>query len=284
MTKKRKNLIIAVILAVIFVALIVGVILTGGYESDESLAEKMKDAVLHNNDKIMLFGVLAVNPSYISGLIVTVALLLVALLIRIFFIPRFKLIPGKAQSIIEKAVEYFDNLAKTNSPEHNKFLGAYVFTAGAYIFFGTLFELLGLQMTGVSGNSVTLPAPLADINAAISLGCLSYLVIMSGGIIFNGFKGFLLTIKDFSLPISMSFRLFGALLSGMLVTELVYYYIQLSFILPVIVGVMFTLIHAVIQAYVLTLLTAMFYGEVSERHKRNHELKVSVVKTGKTAV
>ena len=34
--------------------------------------------------------------------------------------------------------------------------------------------------------------------------------------------------------------------------------------LPVVVGVMFTLLHALIQAYVLTMLTSMYYGEVSE--------------------
>ena len=62
----------------------------------------------------------------------------------------------------------------------------------------------------------------------------------------------------------MSFRLFGALLSGLLVTELIYYYINLSFVLPVAVAVMFTLLHALIQTYVLTMLTALYYGEVSE--------------------
>ena len=62
----------------------------------------------------------------------------------------------------------------------------------------------------------------------------------------------------------MSFRLFGALLSGLLVTELVYYYVSLSFVLPVVVGVLFTLLHALIQTYVLTMLTALYYGEVSE--------------------
>jgi F-type H+-transporting ATPase subunit a len=63
----------------------------------------------------------------------------------------------------------------------------------------------------------------------------------------------------------MSFRLFGALLSGALVTELVYYYMTLSIVLPVLVGVLFTLLHALIPAYVLTLLVSMFYGEVSEK-------------------
>ena len=70
----------------------------------------------------------------------------------------------------------------------------------------------------------------------------------------------------------MSFRLFGALLSGLLVSELVYYFIQLSFVLPVLVGVLFTLPHAVIQAYVLTLLTAMFFGEVTEKKRKKLEV------------
>ena len=72
------------------------------------------------------------------------------------------------------------------------------------------------------------------------------------------------TLKDFSLPISMSFRLFGALLSGALVTELVYSFHSLSYGIPVLVGVLFTLLHALIQTYVLTMLTSLFYGEVSE--------------------
>ena len=80
----------------------------------------------------------------------------------------------------------------------------------------------------------------------------------------NGIRGVGLALKEFSLPISMSFRLFGALLSGLLVTELVYYYLNLSFVLPVAVGVLFTLLHALIQSYVLTMLTALYYGEVSE--------------------
>ena len=89
-------------------------------------------------------------------------------------------------------------------------------------------------------------------------------MILSGGIASNGLGGVGKTLKEFSLPISMSFRLFGALLSGLLVTELVYYYVALSFVLPVVVGVLFTLLHALIQTYVLTMLTALYYGEVSE--------------------
>ena len=94
-----------------------------------------------------------------------------------------------------------------------------------------------------------------------------------GGLIAAGVGGFLHALKDFSLPISMSFRLFGALLSGALVTELVYYYAALSYVLPVIVGVMFTLLHALIQAYVLTMLVSTFYGESTEKHEKKPKAK-----------
>lgn len=199
-----------------------------------------------------------------TAMTVSAILLIAAACIRVFVIPKFKLVPGRFQLLLEQAVSLFDGMARTSSPQRNGFLGAYIFGAGAYIFVGTLFELLGLQAVTTTGRSVTLPAPLSDVNGAIALGCLSYLVILSGGIAGNGLKGVGSTLKEFSLPISMSFRLFGALLSGLLVTELVYYYVQLSYVLPVLVGVLFTLLHALIQAYVLTMLTALFYGEVSE--------------------
>lgn len=242
-------------------------------EKKETLPEIMKDAVLHETGKISLFGLKDVNPALISGFVVTISILFFAVLIRIFVIPKFSYIPGKFQMVLELAVEYFDNTAKTNSPHHNSFLGAYIFGAGAYIFLGTIFELFGIQAVTTHGSIIALPAPLADINGAISMGCLSYLAILCGGIRHNGLRGALSALKEFSLPISMSFRLFGALLSGLLVTELVYYSIYLSIGIPVIVAVMFTLLHAIIQTYVLTMLTSVFYGEVTEPPEKKPELE-----------
>jgi F-type H+-transporting ATPase subunit a len=267
--EKQKKVTVGMVLGIVLAVLLIGILFTnqsGG--KSESIQEVMKDAVLHETGKISLFGIKEVNPALISAMTMTVILLIVAGLIRIFVIPKFQYIPGKFQMILEELVGMFDGLAKSNSPHRNRFLGAYVFAAGVYIFTSTLFELFGLQAVNVSGHSITLPAPLSDINAAIAMGCLSYGIILSGGIAGNRWKGVVQTLKDFSLPISMSFRLFGALLSGLLVTELVYYYIQLSFLLPVVVGVLFTLLHALIQAYVLTMLTALFYGEVSEPQKK----------------
>ncbi|MCR5543428.1 MAG: F0F1 ATP synthase subunit A [Eubacterium sp.] len=270
---KGKRTRFIVVVSIVLVLLLVGSIITSrGGGNHESIKVVMRDAVLHEDNKMNFFG-LTVNPSLISAYLVTAILLILALLIRIFAVPRFKTVPGKFQIVIETWVGYFDNLAKTNSPHLNGVLGAYVFAAGSYIFVGTIFELFGVQWPTTAGHSMSLPAPLCDINGAIAMGVFSYGFIMSGGIRNNKIKGVGLTLKEFSLPISMSFRLFCALLSGTLVTELVYYTIKLSFVVPVLVGVLFTLIHAVVQAYVLTMLTSIYYGEVSEVHEKKSKKK-----------
>ena len=264
MNKQKRNRFI-IICSIILILILIGIIATSGGEGEaEPIRIVMKDAVLHEEAQINFFGIRPVNPGLISAYTVTAIIFVFCLIVRIFVIPKFKDAPGKFQLLLEQAVGIFDGLATSNSPHRHKFLGAYVFTAGTYIFVGTMFELLGVIVPTTSGGAITLPAPLADINGAISMGVFSYCVILSGGIAGNKFKGVLNTLKDFSLPISMSFRLFGALLSGALVTELVYYYVTTSFVIPVFVAVMFTMLHALIQAYVLTMLTALFYGEVSE--------------------
>lgn len=266
--KNKKTKVIVGWLCVILV-LLVGVILTSKQdEKHETVKEMMRDAVLHDANQISLFGIMDVSPGLISAVVISAIMLTVALLIRLFAIPKFKYIPGKFQLMLEEIVGLFDRFAKTNSPHRNGFLGAYIFGAGMYIFFGTLFELFGFQVITTMGHSITLPAPLSDINGAIALGGLSYLMILFGGISANGLRGMGTALKDFSMPLSMSFRLFGSMLSGVLVTELVYYYLQLSFVLPVIVSILFTLLHAIIQTYVLVMLTASSYGEVSKPRKK----------------
>ena len=178
--KKKTRFIVGWLL--ITAALLAGSLLVPGHGKSEAAQEAMRDAVLHGTNRISLFGLKDVNPAYISSLVVVGALLLAAILLRVCGIPRFKMVPGKLQMALETVVGLFDWMAKGNSPHRNKFLGAYIFGAGVYIFVGTLFELLGLQAVTTTGRSVTLPAPLSDVNGAIALGCLSYLVILSGGI------------------------------------------------------------------------------------------------------
>ena len=241
---------------------------------ENKLAEALREAIIPEGFTI---GGVSISPGIVSAVFVTAALLLVAAIIRIFVIPKFKTIPGKFQACLEKIVEYFADMAKDNSPHRHGYLGAFAFAAGLYIFFGTMFELLGLQII-VGGKNYTLPAVLTDINACIAIALAAFFSIMVGAIRVNKVKGFFSAFIDISLPISMSFRLFGSLLSGLLVTELVYQVVFLycSVVLPVFVGVLFTMVHAVIQAYILPFLTTLFYGEKTEpmaKRKRRRKKK-----------
>ncbi len=231
-----------------------------------NLAEILRDAIMPEGFEVA--GV-NVSPGCISAVIVAGALLVVAAILRIFVIPRFKTVPGKLQAVIEKIVEFFADMAKGNSPHRYGYLGAFAFAAGIYIFVGTLFELVGVQIV-VDGTVYTLPAVMSDINACIALAASAFLSILIGAIRVNKFKGVGSTLMDFSLPISMSFRLFGSLLSGLLVTELVYQvaFLYFSIVVPAIVGVLFTLVHALIQAYILPFLTTLFYGEKTEPSRK----------------
>ncbi len=212
-----------------------------------SLGESMREALLPEN--VNFFG-LGVNPSFYTSLIVAGVLIVFAIVMRVFVIPRFTDVPGKLQSVLESIVLMFDKMNEENSYTR-AFMGAYVFSAAAYIFLGTMVELIGLR-----------PA-MADINACLALSVSTFIMIVVFGAKARGAKGALGALKDVTLPISMSFRLFGSISSGLLVTELVYHYIFLSFGLPVIVGVLFTCFHALIQAYVFSILSSLFVGEAA---------------------
>lgn len=214
---------------------------------DTSLGDAMKEALLPENVNFLGLGV---NPSFYTSLIVAGALILLAVVMRIFVIPRFKDVPGKLQSALESIVLMFDKMNEENSMTRG-FMGAYVFTAALYIFLGTMVELIGLRPV------------MGDLNACLALSVCTFLCIVVFSARAKGPVGALGALKDLTLPVSMSFRLFGSISSGLMVTELVYHFIFLSFGLPVIVGVLFTCFHALIQAYVFAILSSLFVGEAA---------------------
>ena len=143
MDKKERKKAIIVFSAIALVFMIGSILTGGGGGEEESIQTVMRDAVMHDVNKVSLFGIKDVNPALISGFIVSGLMILFALICRIFVIPRFKLVPGRFQLLLETVVGIFDGMAKGNS-HINGFLGAYIFAAGSYIFTGTLFELFGV--------------------------------------------------------------------------------------------------------------------------------------------
>lgn len=127
---KKKRTRELIVFAVIVLALLAGCLLTPSGGESEPIQEVMRDAVLHEQNKVSLFGLIEVNPGLISAYIVTGILIVFALVCRLFVIPKFKYVPGRFQLVLEQIVGMFDGLAEGSSPHRNKFLRAYIFTAG----------------------------------------------------------------------------------------------------------------------------------------------------------
>ena len=99
---KKKRTRELIVFAGLVLALLAGCLLapSGGGES-ESIQEVMRDAVLHEQNKVSLFGLTEVNPGLISAYIVTGILIVFGLICRFFVIPRFQYVPGKFQLLLE---------------------------------------------------------------------------------------------------------------------------------------------------------------------------------------
>ena len=63
------------------------------------------------------------------------------------------------------------------------------------------------------------PRYLVDLNACIALAVTAYGIMLFGGIRFNKLRGAGSVLKDFSLLLSISFRLFGSMIGGLLMTR-----------------------------------------------------------------
>lgn len=228
-------------------------------QASSELGEVLKKAMFP--DKVNLWGYY-INPTLIVAFLVTITLLIIALIIRIFVIPKFKNIPSPFQLFLESAVKFFDKISHETAEKEAGILGPYIFTAALYICFGTLIELIGLRPI------------MSSINTCIALALFTYILLIIYGIKYKGFaRGLLNSIKQITVPISMTFRLFGSILSGFLIMELIYHFIWLSIALPAILSVIFTLFHAIIQAYIFAMLSSLFIGEALEKHYKDNKLK-----------
>ena len=104
---KKKRTRELIVFAVIVLALLAGCLLTPSGGESEPIQEVMRDAVLHEQNKVSLFGLIEVNPGLISAYIVTGILIVFALVCRLFVIPKFKYVPGRFQLVLEQIVGVF---------------------------------------------------------------------------------------------------------------------------------------------------------------------------------
>jgi len=191
------------------------------------------------------------------------ALFAAALVLRFAVIPKFSDHPGKIQTALEVMVEYCENFTKSRVGGMTAALAPYVFTVAVYIIAAAATELFGLR------------PPTADITVTFSLSIIVFFLINYFGIKANGLggrlrqfvrpKAFMIPFKiigDCAIPVSLACRLFGNMLGGMIVIDLLYMALgNYAAGAPAVLGLYFNLFHPLIQTFIFLNLALSFIEE-----------------------
>ena len=215
-------------------------------------------------------GPIVVTNSMVIMLVVMIALLLVAWLVRV----RLSAVPGGLQNAVEMIMETLEEVVQPALGKYATRLFPLMASFFIFILFANWFSLLPLVGTigyieGEEGHRVLVPflrPATADLNMTLALAIAAFFVIHVSGVSVHGPLGHLKALSHnvFLAPVfvvielfvivSLSFRLFGNLFAGEVLIGMA------SWILPV-VGVLFLvleLLFGLIQATIFTMLTLSF--------------------------
>ena len=219
------------------------------------------------NNKVLwafeLFGVeIWITQSIFNTWIIMLALTLFAVVVRVA-LRKFKAVPKGFQNVIELAVESFDTIVKSSAGEQFMNLGNWFFMVFAFILVSNLSGIIGLR------------PPTADWSTDFAFAMATFILIQVMGIRHRKgkyLKSFiepnfvflpLNIIGELARPISLSFRLFGNVLAGMILTALIYSSSFLRILLPVAVHAYFDLFSGLLQTYIFCVLSLTFIGSAA---------------------
>jgi len=211
------------------------------------------------------YGSKAVNL-FGSGLILsqtvitTWFIMLVLILFAVFARRRMDRIPKGVQNFMEMLVEAIYNLTKQTMGNENAGFAPYV---------GTLLLFIGIS--NISGLFGIRP-PTSDLNTTFALAIMTFCMTHYFGVKNKGFgylKGFLEPfplllpmniIGELANPISLSFRLFGNILGGLIIMNLLYGALGMWGLIPVpaVLHVYFDVFAGLLQSFIFTMLTMVF--------------------------
>ncbi len=224
--------------------------------TNQNLGERLTEAFMP--PKIAIFGI-QLAPSFVSAVLVSFLLIVFALIIHFTVVRKLKNTPGKVQSLLEMLVNTFEKMAGEQTKGYARYVAPFIFVAAIFICLGTLIELVGIRPI------------FSDINASVALGLSTFFLInvfafKEKGLVqrLGRYKNPILAVTDIAVPVSLSIRLFGSVVSGFLIMEMLYFSIYTSIVVPAVISVITTLLHAFVQAYVFALLTTLFIGEAIE--------------------
>ena len=212
-----------------------------------------------NNYGVLKIGNLQIwiTQTLISTWIIMAVLIALAIVVRVK-LKNFKENPKGFQNVIEYLVEMFDNFMHGVVGDKLMFLGSWFFTVFAFVWLSNICGLFFMRN------------PTADWATNFALALVTFFLIHIMGLKYRGRKHLKTFIEPFPVflplniigelarPISLSFRIFGNVLSGMILLTLIYQPIFLRFLIPVPLHAFFDLFSGSIQTYVFTILSLSF--------------------------
>lgn len=199
-----------------------------------------------------------------------VALLIVSLFIIIMaIIARMKLnkvnsedTPGTFMNIVELIVEMLQNMVEGLMGKNAKRFVNYLSALFLFLIISNLAGLFGLR------------PPTADYGVTLSLGLITFFLIHVNGIKKNKVGHFtalfqpiwflfpINLIGEFAVPLSLSLRLFGNIMSGTVLMGLIYDLVKpFTVAWPAFLHAYFDLFSGCIQAYVFCMLTMVYVND-----------------------
>lgn len=209
------------------------------------------------------FQIFGTTVQITNSIVNTWIVMAVVLILCIILTRNLKIVPTKPQLVMESIVNLINNFFNsTLGPEGKEY---YPYLASVLIF------LAVSNTVGFFG----LTPPTKDLNVTGSLAIMSIILIQVCGIRKKGVKGWLhaflepmplitpINILELGIkPLSLCMRLFGNVLGGFIVMELLKAVVGL--IVPIPLSCYFDLFDGMIQAYVFVFLTSLFMKESME--------------------
>ena len=206
---------------------------------------------------------LNIDTTHVALLLVSVFILVMAVIARI----KINKVdasdtPGMFQNVIEIIVEMLgtmvDGIMGKNA---NKFVN-YISTLFLFIIISNISGLFGLR------------PPTADYGVTLCLGLITFILVQFNGIKKNRIKHFtalfqpiwflfpINLIGEFAVPLSLSLRLFGNVMSGTVLMGLIYDLLSpFTVAYPAVLHAYFDLFSGCIQAYVFCMLTMVYVND-----------------------
>lgn len=215
--------------------------------------------------RVMLFGH-SFSTSVIISWAAMALILIPAVLIRIFVIPKFQDEAKGIQAVLETVIEFLAKYTKEKSGLTSEPLNAYMLTVALFLTGCAVVELFSFR------------PPTADLVLTLSLALVTFVMIQYFGIRHKGVGGRLKSfaqpmavvfpfklLSDIATPVSLACRLFGNMLGGMIVVHLVYMALGAFGVgVPAVLGLYFNVFHPLIQVFIFVTLSLTFIGEAAE--------------------